>query len=118
MVKIKEDAIKVTHDGVSGALGVALTLLAVIQTGGKLGACYNPAVAITLMCNGVAFLDNSFGYLTHYTPYYFVGPLLGGALAGLFHLMHHDLLLDAEKEADRDADGSFSHDVKDNLLPY
>lgn len=97
MVKIKEEHIKVTHDGISGALGVALTLLAMIQTGGKLGACYNPAVAVTLTANAITFLDDSKGYLTHYAPYYFVGPLIGGALAGIFHLIHKHVLLEEEE---------------------
>ena len=71
----------------AGALGVALTLLAMIQTGGKLGACYNPAVAVTLTVNQVTYLNNTNGQLSHYLPYFLMGPFLGGALAGIFH--HH-----------------------------
>jgi len=64
-----------------------------IQTGGKLGACYNPAVAVTLTSNSLMFLDNSKLYLSHYAPYYVIGPFAGGALAGLFHLIHKKFLL-------------------------
>ena len=83
-----------TRDGISGAIGVCLTLLGMIQTGGKLGACYNPAVAVTLTANAVTFLDDNNSYLSHYAPYYFVGPFLGGAIAGVFHLLHKHVLLE------------------------
>ena len=92
MVKLGDGYVQVTKDGISGALGVALTLLAMITTGGKLGACYNPAVAVTLTGNAVTFLDDETGYLKHYAPYYFIGPLLGAALAGVFHIMHKNVL--------------------------
>lgn len=35
-------------DGVAGALAVVLTLVACVQTGGKLGGCFNPAVGLSL----------------------------------------------------------------------
>ena len=98
MVKIDEDHAKVTKDGIAGALTVAIALLAMGQTGGKLGACYNPVVGLVAMVNAVSYLDNNSGYLTHYTPYYVIGPLLGGLFAGLFHLLHKHVLLEQPKD--------------------
>jgi len=37
-----------TTDGVAGPLAIVLTLLACIQTGGKLGGCFNPAVGLAV----------------------------------------------------------------------
>ena len=116
MIKIKEEHIRVTKDGISGALGVALTLLGMIQTGGKLGACYNPAVAVTLTANAVIFLDDPAGYLTHYAPYYFIGPLIGGMFAGMFHLFHRKVLLEGEEEGEHRHERAFSHEVKQRLV--
>lgn len=114
MVKIKESHIQITKDGISGALGVVLTLLAMIQTGGKLGACYNPAVAVALTINQSIFLNNETSYLTHYSPYYFLGPFLGGALAGFFHLLHRNVLLEEEPEERHTR--SFSNEMKQGLM--
>lgn len=116
MIKIKEEHIRITTDGISGALGVALTLLGMIQTGGKLGACYNPAVAVTLTLNAMFFIDDSVGYLTHYSPYYFAGPLIGGLLAGFFHLVHKDVLLEECEDVERRHEREFSNEVKQGLI--
>lgn len=51
MVKLKEVHIQLTSDGISSALGVTLTLLGILKSGGKLGGCYNPAVAAALTSN-------------------------------------------------------------------
>lgn len=107
-----------TKDGISGALGVALTLLGMIQTGGKLGACYNPAVAVTLTVNSMIFLDNPSGYLTHYAPFYFIGPLVGGMLAGFFHLLHKHVLLEEDKEVESRHERAFSREVKQGLIEH
>ena len=116
MIKIKEEHIQITKDGISGALGVALTLLGMIQTGGKLGACYNPAVAVALTANAMFFIDDSVGYLTHYSPYYFAGPLVGGLIAGFFHLVHKNVLLEECEDAERRHEREFSHEVKQGLI--
>ena len=51
MVKLKQAHIQLTSDGISSALGVILTLFGVLKTGGKLGSCYNPAVAAAITSN-------------------------------------------------------------------
>ncbi len=119
MMKLKEKEIRVTDDGVSGALGIVLTLLGMIQTGGKFGACYNPAVAITLTTNAAAYLGNRTGYLSHYCTFYVIGPLLGASLAGLFHLMHKSVLPEAaedEAEERRQHAKEFDNDTSERFL--
>ena len=117
MVKIPEDKIKVTKDNVSGALAVALTLLCVVKAGGRLGACYNPAVAVCLTLNSVLYLDNTEHYLSHYFKTYFIGPFLGAIIAGFFHLIHKIVLKKGlEEEAQRPDNPNFSHDFKQGLI--
>ena len=88
MVKGKNTA--PTTDGIAGAIGVVATLMGMIKTGMRLGACYNPAVGVALILNQYLVLSSSdtTGYLTHYAYAYLAGPAIGGAAAGLFHLMH------------------------------
>lgn len=78
-------------DGVTGALTVVGTLLGMIKTGGRLGACYNPAVGVALLVNQNLWLTNTNNYLTHYSYAYLAGPAFGGLAAGLFHLLHNAL---------------------------
>ena len=40
-----------TKDGIAGAIGVVVTLMGMIKTGMRLGACYNPAVGVALILN-------------------------------------------------------------------
>ena len=69
---------------------------------------------MTLTINAIMYLDDGKGYLTHYAPYYFVGPFLGAALAGLFHLLHKNALLE---EPPRDVnERGFSQEVKEGLI--
>ena len=75
-------------DGMAGALAIVLTLLACIKTGGKLGGCFNPAVGLSVCSFSLFHLENVNGSLGHYMYAFIVGPLLGGALAGGFSLMH------------------------------
>mmetsp|Transcript_20845 Transcript_20845/g.25556 ORF Transcript_20845/g.25556 Transcript_20845/m.25556 type:complete len:261 (-) Transcript_20845:209-991(-) len=84
-------------DGAAGALAIVLVLLGCIKTGGKLGGCLNPAVGLTLSANQTMHLDNSDGIYSHYTYAYILGPLLGGALAGGFALLHRPHFDDAGK---------------------
>lgn len=77
-----------TTDGIAGAIGVVATLMGMIKTGARLGACYNPAVGVGLILNQFLWLENTNGYLTHYAYGYLAGPAIGGFLAGIFHLMH------------------------------
>ena len=77
-----------TGDGVAGALAIALTLLACIRTGGKLGGCFNPAVGLSVTTFSLYNLDNESGALNHYLYAFMLGPLLGGAMAGAFNLVH------------------------------
>ena len=98
MVKLKEDHIKLTQDGVSGAFAVALALMCITQTGVKLGACYNPVVAVALPVFAKMFLTEDTDHIFHYIPFYIIGSLLGACLAGLFHLWHRDVLLEQSEE--------------------
>jgi hypothetical protein len=50
--------------------------------------------------NSTTFLDDDTGYLKHYAPYYFIGPLLGAAIAGFFHIIHKPVLVDEDAEED------------------
>ena len=72
------------------------------------------------MANAQAYLHNRTGYLTHYTPYYVIGPLIGASLAGLFHLTHKGVLLgedeDDESERDRQSGKDFSPDHQERLI--
>ena len=77
-----------TGDGVAGALAVALTLLACIRTGGKLGVCFNPAVGLSVTTFSQMNLEDDNGSLGHYMYAFIIGPLLGGAIAGTFSLSH------------------------------
>ena len=77
--------------GVCAAICVVLTLLAVISGTNSLGACFNPAVGVTLTTNAVIRLNSTLPnnhFLTHYLYAYTVGPAIGGVLAGIFHLFH------------------------------
>jgi len=121
MVKIKEEHIQVTKDGVSGALAVAFTLLGMVSAGGRLGACYNPAVATTLTTNAVIYLDNDYDYLTHYFKSYFFGPLIGGFIAGVFHAFHKKFVLLKGSEFEEhhhhhQHESQFSHEAKQGLI--
>ena len=98
MVKLKEDRIKLTHDGVSGAFAVALALMCITQTGIKLGACYNPIVAVALPVFAKIFLEEETDHLFHYVPFYIIGSLIGACLAGLFHLKHREILLEESED--------------------
>ena len=86
MVKGKNTA--PTSDGVVGALTVALTLLGLIMAGGKLGACYNPAVGVSLPIWAQMTLPGGADYIMRYMWAYIVGPFVGAAVAGGFHNLH------------------------------
>ena len=77
-----------TDDGIAGAFGVVTTLLGMIKCGMRLGACFNPAVGMSLILNQYLWLENTNEYLTHYAYCYLLGPAIGGFAAGLFHLIH------------------------------
>jgi len=78
-----------SKDGVLQALTVALTLGGLIQVANHTAASFNPAVTVGLTVLQVNNLDNTDGYLTHYFYAYFLGPLVGGALAGIFSRFHN-----------------------------
>ena len=87
MVKGKNTA--PTTDGILGALTVSITLFGLIMAGGKYGACYNPAVGLSLGLWGVWNLSAT--YIKHYMYLYILGPFIGGLLAGGFHNVHQKL---------------------------
>jgi len=66
-----------TKDGLLASFGVASALYAGILLGGPVsGACYNPAVGISV----ILFRNTDYQYLW----IYIVAPLTGGLMAGLF----------------------------------
>ena len=75
-------------DGIAGPMAICLTLLACIRTGGKLGGCFNPAVGLSVSTFSVIHLEDVNNSLCHYMYAFCLGPLLGGALAGAFNLVH------------------------------
>lgn len=77
-----------SKDGVAGALAICLVLLGCIMTGGKLGGCLNPAVAVGLTSLQTTHLEDNNGIYKHYCYAYILGPLLGGAFAGGFSMLH------------------------------
>jgi aquaporin Z len=75
-------------------LAIGFTIVAAATAGGPIsGGAFNPAVAI-----GAAIIDGGFSNLW----IYLVGPLLGGALAGVFFKMQHpDEIVPAREPAER-----------------
>lgn len=88
ILTVTSEKISGKTDGVAIAISVVATLMGMIKTGMRLGACYNPAVGIALIVNANIWLTNSNNYLTHYSMAYLLGPTFGGIAAGLFHLAH------------------------------
>ena len=85
-----------TTDRIAGALSICLTLLALIRTGGQLGGAFNPVVGQILTFHSLSHLDNENEMLSHYMYAYTIGPMIGGALAGLFyrgHKKHYETML-------------------------
>ena len=92
MVKGKDTA--GDRGGVYAAICVVTTLLCVISGTKELGACFNPAVGVSVTTYSVAritpelpegFTNN---FLYAYVWCYMIGPWCGGLLAGLFHIWH------------------------------
>ena len=73
--------------GVSAAICVVATLLCVISGTNKLGACFNPAVGVSLTVNQLIRISTDSKYY-EYVWVYTLGPYIGGLLAGFFHLIH------------------------------
>ena len=97
--------------GIGAAMCVVATLTCIIAGTNQLGACFNPAVGITLTANSIFMLGKAhFRY--HYLYAYTLGPVLGGLIAGLFHIFH--------REAHKPVDNHDSYDSsqKENLLEY
>lgn len=88
ILMVKAKTTTPTTDGVAGPLAIVLTLLACIQTGGKLGGCFNPTVGLALTSFSMFHLEDVNNSLVHYSYAFIMGPLLGGALAGAFSLVH------------------------------
>ena len=82
-----------TADTIIAVLTIALTLQGCVGTGQFLGGAVNPAVSFGVTLFGAFHLQEADGpsFISHYTYAYMVGELLGGLLAGLFHLKHAQL---------------------------
>ena len=79
-------------DGALKAIAVVLTLGGLIHVANHTAASFNPAVTVGLTSfQNFVLPNNTEGYLTHYTWAYFFGPLVGGALSGVFSLGHKQL---------------------------
>ena len=88
--------------GIGAAMVVCLTLLCVIAATNALGACFNPAVALSASLNSVFWLGNN-EYLYHYLYAYTLGPAMGGLLAGCFHCLHAKAFEPDDRAKDFDA---------------
>ena len=88
ILMVKDMRTSPTADGMAGALAIVLTLLACIKTGGKLGGCFNPAVSVAVGTFSLTHVEDVNGALAHYIYAFILGPLLGGAAAGAFSLLH------------------------------
>ena len=97
--------------GIGAAIVVVFTLLCVISGTNSLGACFNPAVGITLTTNSIIWLGKT-EYMYHYVYAYTLGPLLGGICAGFFHLFHAPHVEPVEPHRE------FPDGQKANLLDY
>ncbi len=86
MVKGKHTAGE--RKGLGAALVVVSTLLCMISGTNKLGACFNPAVGVSVTLNSIFWLGSGKSYLFHYLYAYMLGPILGGILAGMLHILH------------------------------
>ena len=95
--------------GIGAAMCVVLTLLCVIAGTNKFGACFNPAVGISLTASQILY-NGSKHYLYHYLYAYTLGPALGGLFAGLFHHIH------APAHEPEEENREFSNEQKETFL--
>lgn len=116
MFNVKEDGIRVTSNAITEALASSLGLLAMLRTGDKLGVCFNPALVLALTSNSLLFLGEGTKYLTHYMPFYFIGPILGACMAALFHAIHRNVMLDGLQDSEEKSKQDFSFETKETLL--
>jgi len=108
MVKGKHTAGE--RKGIGAAIVVVSTLLCMISGTNQLGACFNPAVGVSVTINALIRLGSE-QYISHYLYAYTLGPALGGCLAGLFHIFH------AKAHApDNEEIQELRRDEKDELL--
>ena len=96
--------------GIGAAMCVVATLMCCIAGTNKLGACFNPAVGVSLTANSILMLGKAH-YRYHYMYAYTLGPALGGLIAGLFHIFHRE----AHKPNHHE---SYDSSQKENLLEY
>ena len=89
-----------SKDGALQALTVAFTLGGLLQVAAHHAASFNPAVSLSLTIFQVMSLENDGGHLTHYFYAYFIGPLLGGLLAGVFSRLNTDILTKHKAQMD------------------
>ena len=87
-------------------MAVVVTLLCCICATNNYGACFNPAVGVTLTLNSMFYFGKA-SYLHHYAYAYTLGPALGGLCAGLFHLLHREAHK-PEKKTDFEQEGMSS----------
>ena len=82
---LKSDTSAPTHDAAIQAITAALTLGGLVLVSNSVSTSFNPAVTVGLAMFSKT-LDLSF-------IAYFLGPLIGGGIAGVFSHLHKTVLL-------------------------
>ena len=103
ILMVKGQGTAPSKDGALQAFTVVLTLAGLIHVASHHAATFNPAVSTALTVFQTLVLEDKGGYLTHYFYAYFVGPLIGGAIAGSFSRFHVPLHSEEARKGDNPA---------------
>ena len=98
VLTVKDKFTTHSKDGALLALAVVTVLFGLIQVANHHAASFNPCVSVALTIFQVSVLENTGGYLTHYFYAYFLGPYIGGIIAGLWQ-KNHPLITDQKEQA-------------------
>ena len=101
---VKSSVLSQTKDNTLKSLTVAFTLMLCVLFGGQIsGACYNPAVGISVnFWASIAEKDKKY---IKYMSYYIMAPIIGGLLAGFFNRFFLGLPFEVKGENNGKADG-------------